>query len=126
MLVKDLRLFDKEYFFRNFWRDPAAFELLLSWLAPLIQKSSKRRLTAVTAERLCAPSLLSCNWRCTVHYSFQLSHRLYNFMPHCKRNNWSATENFIWKRLPRASKVGKRMAANWKRIGRSIEFFHTI
>ena len=55
MLVKDLRLFDKEYFFRNFWRDPAAFELLLSWLAPLIQKSSKRRLTAVTAERLCAP-----------------------------------------------------------------------
>ena len=46
MMVKDLRLFDKEYFFRNFRMDPATFELLLSWVAPHIQKSSKRRPTA--------------------------------------------------------------------------------
>ena len=45
MMVKDLRLFDKEYFFRNFRMDPATFELLLSWVAPHIQKSSKRRPT---------------------------------------------------------------------------------
>ena len=32
--------------------DPATFELLLSWVAPRIQKSSKRRPTATPDERL--------------------------------------------------------------------------
>lgn len=53
MLVKDLQLFDREYFFRNFRMDPARFELLLSWVAPYICKSSKRRATTSPAERLC-------------------------------------------------------------------------
>ena len=33
--------------------DPAALELLLSWVAPRIQKFSKRRPTATLAECLC-------------------------------------------------------------------------
>ena len=38
--LKDFRLFDKEYFFRNLRTD---LELIPSWVAPHIQKSSKRR-----------------------------------------------------------------------------------
>ena len=52
-LVKDLQLFDREYFFKNFRIDTRTFEDLLSWVAPIIQKSSLRRSTATPAERLC-------------------------------------------------------------------------
>ena len=52
-LVKDLQLFDREYFLKNFRIDTRTFEDLLSWVAPIIQKSSLRRSTATPAERLC-------------------------------------------------------------------------
>lgn len=51
-LVKDLRLFDDAYFYRNFRMSTQKFELLLSWVAPLIVKSAKRRPTTSPAERL--------------------------------------------------------------------------
>ena len=51
-LVRDLRLFDEEYFYRNFRMSNEKFETILSWVAPLIAKSSKRRPTTSPAERL--------------------------------------------------------------------------
>ena len=39
MLAKDLQFFDREYFFNNFKIDAKTFEDLLSWIAPIIQKS---------------------------------------------------------------------------------------
>ena len=51
-LVKDLQLFDREYFFKNFGMDTRTFEDLLSWIAPILQKSSLRRSTATPVERL--------------------------------------------------------------------------
>ena len=39
MLAKDLQLFDREYFFNNIKIDAKTFEDLLSWIAPIIQKS---------------------------------------------------------------------------------------
>mgnify|MGYP001795563327 CR=1 FL=1 len=51
-LVHDLRLFDDEYFFKNFQMSLIQFEELLSWVAPYIVKSSKRRPTTSPAERL--------------------------------------------------------------------------
>jgi len=39
ILVKDLVLFDHEYFFKSFRMNPATFELLLSLVAPFITKS---------------------------------------------------------------------------------------
>ena len=52
-LVKDLHLFDSEYFFKNFRMDTRKFEDLLSWVAWIIQNSSFRRWTATPVERLC-------------------------------------------------------------------------
>ena len=51
-LVKDLQLFGREYFLKNFRMDARRFEDLLSWLAPIIQRSSLRRSTTTPAERL--------------------------------------------------------------------------
>ena len=51
-LVKELRLFDHEYFFRNFRMSNQRFEKLLSWVGPHIAKSNKRRSTTCPAERL--------------------------------------------------------------------------
>ena len=53
VLVTNLRLIDSEYFFRNFRMTPTKFELILSWIAPFVKKSSKRRPTTTPAERLC-------------------------------------------------------------------------
>ena len=39
MLAKYLQLFDREYFCNNFKIDAKTFEDLLSWIAPIIQKS---------------------------------------------------------------------------------------
>ena len=43
LLVKDLKLFDNEYFFKYFRMDPITFEWLLLQVAPHIAKSSLRR-----------------------------------------------------------------------------------
>ena len=53
ILVKDLVLFDHEYFFKSFRMNPETFEQLLSLVAPFITKSSERRPVASAAERLC-------------------------------------------------------------------------
>ena len=39
-LVRELMLVDHEYFFRLFRMSPSTFEVLLSWVAPLIKKKS--------------------------------------------------------------------------------------
>ncbi|XP_065664391.1 uncharacterized protein LOC136086052 [Hydra vulgaris] len=53
VLVKDLKLFDSVYFFQSFRMSSQTFEILLSWVAPFISKSSLRRAVATAEERLC-------------------------------------------------------------------------
>ena len=42
-LIQDLKLFDSEYFFKQFRMTPTKLEELLSWVALKIKKSSVRR-----------------------------------------------------------------------------------
>ena len=42
-LIQDLKLFDSEYFFKQFRMTPTKLEDVLSWVAPKIEKSSVRR-----------------------------------------------------------------------------------
>ena len=51
VLVRELELYDNEYFFKMFSMSPQKF--VLSWVAPSIMKSSLRRSVASPAERLC-------------------------------------------------------------------------
>ena len=52
-MVKDLKLFDSEYFFQSFRMSSQTFEVILSWVGPFISKSSLRRAVATAEERLC-------------------------------------------------------------------------
>ena len=40
LLIKDLKLFDQEYFFRQFRMSPSVFELLLSMVGPRLKKTT--------------------------------------------------------------------------------------
>ena len=52
-LIQDFKLFDSEYFFKQFRITPTNFEELLSWLVPKIEKSSGRREPIGPEQRLC-------------------------------------------------------------------------
>ena len=57
MLVENLQLFDREYFFKNVRVDRRTFEDLLSWIDPIVQKSFLRRSNATPVEGLCVTLL---------------------------------------------------------------------
>ena len=57
MLVENLQLFDREYFFKNVRVDRRTFEDLLSWIDPIVKKSFLRRSNATPVEGLCVTLL---------------------------------------------------------------------
>ena len=73
-LVKDLQLFGREYFFKNFRMDTRTFEDLLSWIAPIIQKSSLRY---PCGETLCYFTIFS-DWRLSNNNWYKLQDKSNN------------------------------------------------
>ena len=75
ILVKDLQLFDREYFFKNFRMGTKSFEELLSWVGPFVQKSSLRRSTATVQERSCVTLRYLCTGgsQITIGTSYRIS-----------------------------------------------------
>ena len=54
LLVKELMLYDEEYFFHCFRMSPTTFEKLLSWIGPLLKRASTKMREAISpSERLC-------------------------------------------------------------------------
>ena len=53
LLIRDMTLFDHEYFFKQFRMLPNKLEELLSFVGPLIEKSSERREAVSPKESLC-------------------------------------------------------------------------
>ena len=53
LLVRKIKIFDKEHFFLHFRKGPEKFEEVLSYIAPKITKSSVRREPIGPSERLC-------------------------------------------------------------------------
>ena len=76
VLVRELMLADHEYFFRLFRMSPSTFELLLSWVAPLIKKESTRMREAIPPdERLCVTLryLVTGDAQTTIGASYRIS-----------------------------------------------------
>ena len=75
ILVKDLQLFDQEYFLKNFRMDTKSFEELLSWVALFNQKSSLRKSTETVPERLCVTLRYLCtnDSQITIGTSYRIS-----------------------------------------------------
>ena len=73
-LIQDLKLFDSEYFFKQFRITPKLKELL-SWVAPKIEKSSVRREPIGPEQRLCVTLryLVTGDAHVTIAASYRIS-----------------------------------------------------
>ena len=74
-LIQDLKLFDSEYFFKQFRMTPTKLEELLSWVAPKIEKSSVRREPIGPEQRLCVTLryLVTGDAHVTIAASYRIS-----------------------------------------------------
>ena len=76
LLVRNMQLLDRNYFFRCFRMSPALFEELLCLVAPRIsRKETKLRQPVSPSERLCVPLqyLLTGDTSVTIGASYQMS-----------------------------------------------------
>lgn len=75
LLIEELKLYDHEYFFKQFRMLPTKFEELLSFVAPLVTKSSIRREVISPEERLCITLryLVTGDAKITIASSYRVS-----------------------------------------------------
>ena len=74
-LIQDLKLFDSEYFFKQFRMTFTKLEELLSWVAPKIEKSSVRCELIAPEQRLCVTLcyLVTGDAHITIAASYRIS-----------------------------------------------------
>ena len=74
-LVREMKLFDKEYFLQHFRMSPDRFEELLKYVAPKITKFSLRRKPIGPSERLCVTLryLVTGDAQTTIAASYRMS-----------------------------------------------------
>ena len=73
--MRDMRLFDEEYFFQHFRMTPTSFEEILSFVAPIITKSRSKREPISASERLCVTLryLVTGDAQTTISASYRIS-----------------------------------------------------
>ena len=117
LLVKDLRLFDHEFFFKNFRMLPEKFEQLLSYVAPMITKSSFRRECISADQRLCITLryLVTGDAKATISSSYRVSSTTVGRII-------SETCEAIWIRLLEEGYLKcPTTPAEWKKIAQRFE-----
>ena len=74
-LIQDLKLFDSEYFLKQFRMTSTKLEELLSWIAPKTEKSSIRREPIDPEQRLCVTLryLVTGDAHVTIAASYRIS-----------------------------------------------------
>lgn len=74
-LVREMKIFDKEYFFQHFRMGPDKFEQVLGYIAPKITKCSLRREPIGPSERLCVTLryLVTGDAQSTIAASYRMS-----------------------------------------------------
>ena len=74
-LIADMKLFDHEYFQKQFRMLPTKLEELLGWIAPRIIKNSEKRQTIGQEERLCVTLryLVTGDAQVTIGNSYRIS-----------------------------------------------------
>ena len=76
LLVKELMLYDEEYFFHCFRMSPTTLEKLLSWIGPLLKRASTKMREAISpSERLCVclRYLVTGDAQVTIAASYRMS-----------------------------------------------------
>ena len=118
VLVRELMLADHEYFFRLFRMSPSTFELLLSWVAPLIKKESTRMRQAIPpGERLCVTLryLVTGDAQTTIAASYRIS-------PTTVGRSIEETCSVLWHTLSEQSYLHVPSDINdWRKIAMEFE-----
>jgi len=117
LLVKDMRLFDHHYFFKQFRMLPSKYEKLLSYVAPLITKSSTRRESISADQRLCITLryLVTGDAKITIASSYRVG-------PATVGRIISETCNAIWSELLAASYLKcPTTPKEWKTVAMRFE-----
>ena len=75
LLIKDMKLFDHQYFFQHFRMTPSRFEELLGYIAPSLLKDAQKREPIGAAERLCVTLrfLVTGDAQTTIAASYRMS-----------------------------------------------------
>ena len=94
LLVKEMILYDREYFFRCFRMTSSTYEQLLKWVAPIIQKKvTKMRQPIEPSERLCV-TLRYCvtgDAHVTIAACYRTSpSRVGRIIGSCTENEWTS------------------------------------
>ena len=115
VLVQDMRLHDEEYFFRYFRMTPHQYEVLLSKVAPRIQKSSNREYIG-PSERLCVTLryLATGDAQSTIAAGFRIS-------PTSIGRIIEETCAEIWNALVENYIAAPTSPQNWKEIASAFE-----
>ena len=117
MLVKDMELYDHEYFFKCFRMNVATLEQLLKWVGPYISESSERRGAIGAKERLCGTlrKLATGDANVTIAASYRIS-------PTCVGRIIDETTSAIWEALESRGFLNvPDTAAKWKGIAKEFE-----
>ena len=116
-LITDMKLFDHEYFYKQFRMTPQKLEELLSWIGPLITKDSLRREAIGPEERLCVTLryLATGDAQITIGSSYRIS-------PTTIGRIISETTKTIWDvLLEKGFLKAPSMAGEWKDIASVFE-----
>lgn len=117
LLIHDMRLFDHEYFFKHFRMLPDKYEKRLSYVAPLIRKSSLRRESISADQRLCITLryLVTGDAKATIASSYRVG-------PTTVGRIISETCNAIWTKLLEANYLKCPTShIKWKKVAIRFE-----
>lgn len=116
-LVRDLRLFDEAYFYRNFRMSVQRFEQLLSWVGPHIIKDNFKRACTSPSERL----VITLRYLATGDAQFTIASS-YRVSPTTVGRIIFETTSVIWNKLcDKGYMTCPSNERQWKNI--SSEFF---
>ena len=116
-LIQELKLFDSEYFVKQFRMMPTKLEELLSWVAPKIVKSSVKREPIGPEERLCVTLryLSTGDAHVTIAASYRIS-------PTTISRIVKETTEAIWESLIENNYLNPPQTKNeWRKIANGFE-----
>ena len=118
LLVKDMKLFDHEYFFKQFRMLPHKYEKLLCYVAPRITKSSIKRESISADQRMCITLryLVTGDAKATIASSYRVG-------PATVGRIISETCSAIWSKLSEAGYLKcPTTPREWKEICMHVMF----
>ena len=118
LLIKEMKTFDKEYFFQNFRMTPTKFEELLMLVTPKIIKSSTKREAITPGERLCVALryLVTGDAQTTIAASYRMSKTsVGRIIKETSQAIWDVLLEEGYLKVPQSSSDWEKVAQDFER-----------